>query len=71
MTDTTQERLVEIETKVLHQESMLEDLSAVMYRQQLTIDSLEKKITLLEKQLRESTAINTDVGPHAEKPPHY
>lgn len=61
------ERFIAIETKLLHHEQTLEDLHHVIYRQQDTIDKLQKKIENLEGKLtgeQEIRAAN-------EKPPHY
>ncbi|MBC7371861.1 MAG: SlyX family protein [Bdellovibrionaceae bacterium] len=68
MTDT---RLIEIETKVLQQDLLLEELNDVIYRQQLQIDQLEMTLNQMAKRLRESDAVQMPVGPGNERPPHY
>lgn len=60
-------RLIDIETKLLHQEVMLEDLHQVLYKQQATIDFLEKKLQKMEEQFEASNEIRAA----GEKPPHY
>ncbi len=61
------ERLIAIETKILHQEVILEELHQVLYQQQETIDQLQKKIKLLQEQVRS----DNEIGPAGERPPHY
>lgn len=63
----TQDRLVNIEMKISHQDLILEDLNQVIYQQQQTIDGLTKKLKLLEEQFR----ADPNIGPAGEKPPHY
>lgn len=63
----TQERLVNIEMKISHQDLIIEDLNQVIYQQQQTIDVLSKKLKLLEDQFR----ADPNIGPAGEKPPHY
>mgnify|MGYP000903993984 FL=1 len=62
-----QERLVNIEMKISHQDLIIEDLNQVIYQQQQTIDVLSKKLKLLEDQFR----ADPNIGPAGEKPPHY
>lgn len=62
-----EQRLIAIETKLLHQDVMLEDLHQVLYKQLATIDLLEKKIKKMEEQLEASNEIRAA----GEKPPHY
>ena len=61
------ERFIAIETKLLHQEQTLEDLHQVIYKQQETIDKLQKKLENLEGKL---TSDNEIIAAN-EKPPHY
>lgn len=61
------ERLIAIETKILHQEVILEELHQVLYQQQETIDQLQKKVKLLQEQVR----ADNEIGPASERPPHY
>lgn len=62
-----QERLVNIEMKISHQDLIVEELNQVIYQQQQTIDILSKKLKLLEDQFR----ADPNIGPAGEKPPHY
>lgn len=68
MTDT---RWIEIETKVLQQDLLLEELNDVIYRQQQQIDQLQFTVNQLAKRLREADGVQMLVGPGNERPPHY
>jgi len=62
-----EQRFIDIETKLLHQEVIIEDLHQVLYKQQEMIDFLQKKIKLLDEQLQN----NNEIRAAGEKPPHY
>lgn len=62
-----EERFIAIETKILHQERLLEELHQVLYEQQVTIDKLEKKL----KKFEEIKTDDSEIRPANEKPPHY
>lgn len=64
-------RLIEIETKIAHQEVQIEDLSQALIHQQATIDLLETKLTKLIERFKEATGGTHEIGPANEKPPHY
>lgn len=66
-----EERLIEIETKIAHQEVQIEDLNQVIIRQQSTIDDLETKLTKLIERFKEVAGSGPDIGSANEKPPHY
>lgn len=61
----TESRLIELETKIAFQDKLLEELNGVIYRQQLTIDELEKKINEMQKRLAD------DINSAHVPPPHY
>ena len=61
-----EERFIEIETKLSHQEVLLGELHQVLYKQQETIDTLEKQLKSLLKDMLDSRD-----GPQNKKPPHY
>jgi SlyX protein len=63
------ERLVDIETKLSHQEILIEELNQVLYRQQETIDQLQKALKVLVKRVPEG--LGNEIGPAKQKPPHY
>jgi SlyX protein len=61
------QRLIAIETKILHQEVMLEELHQELYKQQETIELLQNKIKLFMEQQQ----ANQEIRAAGEKPPHY
>ena len=68
--DTTQTRLTELEIKVSFTEHQLEQLDAVVIRQQQQIDALIAEL----RRLREASASETQPGQRSlrdELPPHY
>lgn len=62
---------IQLEIKLTYLEKTLQDLNEVVYHQQRTIDTLEKRITLLTQQLREHMDSAEGNAPALEKPPHY
>ncbi len=67
MNNDNELRIINIEMKMSHQDVMLEELHQVIYRQQLELDLLQKKLSLLQEQL----SSDSDIRPAGEKPPHY
>ena len=65
------ERLVDIETKLAHQEALLLELNEVITDQQSRIMQLEERYRVLVERVRSlgETAPGGDPGP--ERPPHY
>jgi len=67
----SEERLVEIETKLAHQEYLLGELNEVVTKQQEIIMQLEERYGRLVDRVRSiSEALPAD-GPADERPPHY
>ena len=68
----SEERLVEIETKVAFQEQSIRDLSDVICEQREELERLATICDGLVKRVRELSALipGTD-APADEKPPHY
>ena len=65
------ERLINLEFKIAHQEKQLEDFSDVLYKQQQTIDNLEILLQGITKRLQDVLGHEeSDIRGH-EKPPHY
>jgi SlyX protein len=69
MNSTNDERLIELEVKLSHQEIAIEELQKSLFEQHLTIERLEKKLKLLLDRVEGS--LNPEVGPGNQKPPHY
>lgn len=63
----SEDRFIDIETKILHQEKMLEELHQALYQQQEIIDKLQKKLN----QIIEMAQSDLEIRAANEKPPHY
>lgn len=63
-----EQRLIEIETKLAHQEVLIAELNQVITQQQITITQLE---TSLKSFVKEFLAHNANEKHANEKPPHY
>jgi SlyX protein len=68
--DDAEKRLVEIETKLAFAENLLDELNAVVYRQQKEIDALREALRQLRDQV-EASASPEPLDAGDEKPPHY
>ena len=53
MCEDLEQRLIDLETKAAHQESALDELNQLVYRQAQTIERLEKDLTQIARRLRE------------------
>ncbi len=58
-------RIIEIETRMVYQDKLVDELNSVVYEQQLKIDGLEKKVLDLRKRIVD------DINPAHQAPPHY
>lgn len=68
----SEERLVEIETKISFQEQTIKDLNDVLYEQQQEIERLGSICDHLMKRVKELSEFNPGIdAPTNEKPPHY
>ena len=65
----SEDRFVDIEIKLAHQEDMVEELNKVVYQQSRRIDQLEAIVSQLAEHIRN----NAQSGPNPinDKPPHY
>ncbi len=63
----TEQRVIDLEIKISHQELALESLQQLVYDQQKAIDKLEARMANLGKRFDGGL----DIGPANEKPPHY
>lgn len=66
----SEQRFIDLETKIAHQDFLLEELNQVLYEQQKTIGKLETMLTTLTKRLEGFGDCDNIRGP-GEKPPHY
>jgi SlyX protein len=66
---SNEDRFVDIEIKLAHQEDLVESLNQVVYQQSRRIDQLEAMLSQLADHIRD----NAQSGPNpiSEKPPHY
>jgi len=66
---SSEERFVDIEIKLAHQEDLVESLNQRIYEQQKQIDKLEAMMAALAEHVRTHTLANQT--PLNERPPHY
>ena len=66
-----EERLIQLESKLAHQEYLLEVLNQTVYKQQTKLDDLDALCVALAKRLADVNARTPDSLPANEKPPHY
>lgn len=66
----TEQRLIDLETKIAHQEYLIEELNQTVYEQQKTIDRLEATLSTLVKRYQDILTGGDEIRPN-EKPPHY
>ncbi len=64
-----EERFVDLEMRISHQEYMIDELNKAIFQQQNRIDQLETTILELAQHLSER--MDSNMGPRHEKPPHY
>ena len=70
MTEVAEQRFVDIETKLSHQEYLIDELNQVVRTQQEALDQLEKLVKTFFKRFRDG-ATDSEIGPGNDKPPHY
>ena len=70
MDTVTDERLLELETRVAFQEDTIQKLDDALASQQQQIMDLERQVQLLGLQIKEIEAVPPTTGPEAP-PPHY
>jgi SlyX protein len=68
----SEERLMEIETKIAYHEQTIKDLNEEVYQQQQEIERLGSICDVLVKQVKEFSELAPGIAaPANEKPPHY
>ena len=65
------QRLTDLEIKVAYADDLLDQLNALVYRQQLAIDRLQAQVAQLHQQLRDNGAGAPPRSLRDEIPPHY
>jgi SlyX protein len=66
---SSEERFIDIEIKLAHQEDLVESLNQRVYEQQKQIDKLEAMLAGLAEYIRNNAQSNQT--PLNERPPHY
>ncbi|MCW8909284.1 MAG: SlyX family protein, partial [Gammaproteobacteria bacterium] len=66
-----EEKLIDLEIRLTHQENHIEELDKVIYQQQKTIDALSERLTDLERRLKTATENNILSQSDEVPPPHY
>ena len=69
--DEAEERFVDIEIKLAHQEDTVEQLNQAVYQQGRRIDQLEAMVSQLAEHIRNNAQSGPNLGAGGEKPPHY
>jgi SlyX protein len=64
-----EDRFVDIEIKLVHQEDLVETLNQTVYQQSRRIDQLEAMVAKLAEHVRNLQEAGQ--GPINERPPHY
>jgi len=65
------ERLIELESRIAHQDHSIQTLGEEIYRQQKKLDHLEATCNFLVEQFKTQPGIPAMTDPGNEKPPHY
>lgn len=66
-----EEKLIDLEIRLTHQENHIEELDKIIYQQQKTIDALSEQLNSLEKRLKTATENNILSQSEEIPPPHY
>jgi SlyX protein len=67
-----EDRLIDIELKLTHQEDTVDALNKIVYLQQKKIDELEKLLLALVRQIKDSANnSSSERSVENERPPHY
>lgn len=64
-----EDRFITLETKLAHQEDLVDELNKTIYRQERRIDGLEAMVAKLAEHVR--TLRDAGQAPVNERPPHY
>ena len=67
----TEDRFIDIEIKLAHQEHLVESLGQRIYEQQQQIDKLQQMCNLLVQHVRDQARNNSGGALAHEPPPHY
>ena len=65
------ERLIDIESRIAHQDHSIQAMGDEIYRQQKKLDQLEATCDFLVEQLKTQAGASSPTDPGSERPPHY
>jgi SlyX protein len=68
VSDPIDNRFIDIEIKLAHQEHLVESLNERVYQQQQQIDKLENLIAAMAERIRTRDSAQAPIN---ERPPHY
>ena len=71
MTEGSERRLVELETKASFQEATIMDLNKAVIDQGARIEKLEATVRSLRERIKETSGDGQPPLPENERPPHY
>jgi SlyX protein len=71
MTEGSERRLLELETKASFQEATILDLNKAVIDQGARIERLEATVRSLRERIKESSGDGQQPLPENERPPHY
>lgn len=66
-----EQRVVELETLVMHLQHDLESLNAVALEQQRELDHFRRMLTRIDDRMSRLDSGEERIDPASEKPPHY
>lgn len=66
-----EERFIDLETRLAHQDQLLHELNSVVTRQQSKLMQLEELCGSLVSRMRSISEALPDGDPLSERPPHY
>ena len=66
---TLEERIIDLEIRMTHQDQTIEDLNKTIFEQWQTIDQMNKEMAALK--LRLKTMVQNDIDDAPYTPPHY
>ena len=69
--DPSAERVVELESLVMHLQSDVEALNAVVLKMQTELDTLKSSFGDLDQRLSSALDVEEAPDPRDERPPHY
>ena len=67
-TDDLERRIVELESRSMQQERLIDELNEIVIEQRKVHDRMARDLTRLREQVRSPSS---DDGQHDEAPPHY